>query len=347
MVQLGIGMFGDLQIDEKSGYVQSPQQRLQEIVEEVKLMDELGVDFFGIGEHHRRDYAVASPEILLAALSTVTKKIRLGSAVSVLSSADPVKLFQDFATVDLLSGGRAEIMAGRGSFIESFSLFGQDLRDYDELFDEKLRLLLQLNEEDTVTWKGKFRPALNSQLIFPRPQQNKIPVWIAVGGTPASVVRAGKLGLPVMFAIIGGHWEDFKPLFEYYRQAYMDSGHSAEDFQVGVHMHAFFGEDGDATASSYYPYYSGQMDRIGRTRNWPPYRRENYDYGRTLPGHLIVGDAEQSAEKIVTIIRTLGLTRFSAHMDVGSPSHKDMMKAIEIYGGNILPLVKKELKMDA
>lgn len=343
MIELGIGMFGDLQMDEKTGYIQSPQQRLAEIVEEVKLMDELGIDFFGIGEHHRKDYAVASPEILLAALSTVTKKIRLGSAVSVISSTDPVKLFQDFATVDLLSNGRAEIMAGRGSFIESFPLFGLDLQDYDELFDEKLRLLLRLNEEETLSWKGKFRQELKNQLIFPRPQQKKLPVWIAVGGTPASVVRAGKLGLPVMFAIIGGRWQDFKPLFEYYKQAYLDSGHSAEDFQVGVHMHSFFGEDGPAVADSYFPHYSGQMDRIGRTRNWPPYRKENYDYGRTLPGHLIIGDAEQSAEKIVMVIKELGLTRFSAHMDVGSPSHKDMMKAIEIYGSRIIPMVKKEI----
>lgn len=343
MKEFGIGMFGDVQIDEKTGYIQSPQQRLAQIVEEVKLMDELGIDFFGIGEHHRQDYAVASPEILLAALSTVTKKIKLGSAVSVISSSDPVKLFQDFATVDLLSNGRAEIMAGRGSFIESFPVFGYDLKDYDALFDEKLRLLLQLNTEKTVTWNGKFRAPLVRQEIFPRPKQEKIPVWIAVGGTPASVVRAGKLGLPVMFAIIGGHWQDFQPLFEYYRQAYLDSGHPEADFQVGVHMHSFFGEENEQTANYHYPYYSAQMDRIGRSRNWPPYSRASYDYGRTPAGHLIVGDAEASAEKILNVVNTLGLTRFSAHLDVGSPSHKEMMKAIEIYGTKILPKVKAAL----
>lgn len=343
MTEFGIGMFGDLQMNEKTGYLQSPQQRMQEMVEEVKLMDEVGIDFFGIGEHHRIDYAVASPEIFLAALSTVTKRIRLGSAVSVISSADPVKLYQDFAAVDLLSNGRAEIMAGRGSFIESFPLFGQDLKDYDALFDEKLRLLLQLNDQQTVTWKGKFRPELKNQGIFPQPQQEKIPIWVAVGGTPASVVRAGKLGLPVMFAIIGGNWRDFKPLFEYYRQAYLDSGHPEEDFRVGVHMHSFFGTDSRKIADDYYPVYSAQMDRIGRSRNWAPYRRENFDYGRTLDGHLIVANAEEAAEKITTVVKELGLTRFSAHTDVGSPSHKEMMRAIEIYGREIIPAVKKNL----
>lgn len=344
MVEFGIGMFGDVQIDEKRGYIQPAQERLGEIVEEVKLMDKLRVDFFGIGEHHREDYAVASPEILLASLSTVTQNIKLGSAVSVISSTDPVKLFQDFATVDLLSKGRAEIMAGRGSFIESFPLFGYDLKDYDALFDEKLRLLIQLNQEKTITWSGEFRKPLYKQEIFPRPQQEQLPVWVAVGGTPASVIRAGKLGLPVMFAIIGGDWRNFKPLFEYYKQAYLDNGHHPENFQVGVHMHSFFGENGDIVAENYYPVYSAQMDRIGKSRNWPPYHRPNFDFGRSPNGHLIVGGVEESAQKIATIIKELGLTRFSAHMDVGSPAHSDMMNSIKIYGEQIIPRVKELLK---
>lgn len=344
MTQFGIGMFGDVQIDEKTGYIQSAQQRLGEIVEEVKLMDKLGLDFFGIGEHHREDYAVASPEILLASLSTVTQRIKLGSAVSVISSTDPVKLFQDFATVDLLSKGRAEIMAGRGSFIESFPLFGLDLKDYDALFDEKLRLLVQLNQEKTITWSGEFRKPLYKQEIFPRPQQEQLPIWVAVGGTPASVIRAGKLGLPVMFAIIGGDWRNFKPLFEYYKQAYLDNGHDPEKFQVGVHMHSFFGENSQEVADQYYPVYSAQMDRIGRSRNWPPYHRPNFDYGRSENGHLLVGSAEESAQKIATIIKEFGLTRFSAHMDVGSPAHQDMMKSIEIYANQVIPRVKELLK---
>lgn len=344
MVAFGIGMFGDVQIDEKTGYIQSAQQRLGEIVEEVKLMDKLGLDFFGIGEHHREDYAVASPEILLASLSTVTKNIRLGSAVSVISSTDPVKLFQDFATVDLLSNGRAEIMAGRGSFIESFPLFGLDLKDYDALFDEKLRLLVQLNQEKTITWSGEFRKPLYKQEIFPRPQQEQLPIWVAVGGTPASVIRAGKLGLPVMFAIIGGDWKNFKPLFEYYKQAYLDNGHDPEKFQVGVHMHSFFGENSEEVADQYYPVYSAQMDRIGSSRNWPPYQRPNFEYGRSENGHLLVGGAEESAQKIATIIKEFGLTRFSAHMDVGSPAHQDMMSSIKIYAEQIVPRVKELLK---
>lgn len=344
MVEFGIGMFGDVQIDEKTGYVQPVQQRLKEIIEEVKLMDESGVDFFGIGEHHRADYAVASPEILLAALSTVTKAIKLGSAVSVISSTDPVKLFQDFATVDLLSNGRAEIMAGRGSFTESFPLYGLDLKDYDELFDEKLKLLLQLNKEKTITWKGQFRKPLYNQPVFPRPEQEQLPVWVAVGGTPASVIRAGKLGLPVMFAIIGGNWRNFQPLLEYYKQAYLDNGHDIKKFQVGVHMHSFFGEDSKQTADLHFPVYSTQMDRIGRSRNWPLYQRAQYDYGLSPEGHLIVGDVNQSVDKIVSIVKEFGLTRFSAHMDVGSPSHKDMMKSIEMYASKIIPRVKEALK---
>ena len=344
MIELGIGMFGDVQIDEKKGYIQPAQQRLQEIVEEVKLMDELGLDFFGIGEHHREEYAVASPEILLAALSSVTKNIKLGSAVSVISSTDPVKLFQDFSTVDLLSNGRAEIMAGRGSFIESFPLYGLDLQDYDALFDEKLKLLLQLNQEEVVTWKGQFRKPLTNQSIFPRPQQEHLPIWVAVGGTPASVVRAGKLGLPVMFAIIGGNWRNFHSLIEYYKQAYFDNGHDPEKYQVGVHMHSFFGENSEKIGNQYYPIYAAQMDRIGKSRNWPPYQRPHYDYGRGIEGHLIVGDVEESVDKIVTIIKEFGLTRFSAHMDVGSPSHLDMMKSIELYGDKIIPKVKEALK---
>ena len=213
-MELGIGMFGDVHMD-KNGNTQPAGQRLQEIIEEIKLMDELGLDFYGIGEHHRPDYAVSTPEIILAAAATVTKKIKLGSAVSVLSSADPVKLYQSFATIDLISNGRAELVAGRGSFIESFPLFGYDLKDYDDLFEEKLNLLLKINNENPVTWKGKFRAALNKQEILPRAVNDHLNIWVAVGGTPGSVLRAGKAGLPVIFAIIGGNPAQFKPLFDY------------------------------------------------------------------------------------------------------------------------------------
>lgn len=344
MIELGIGMFGDVQIDPVTGKVQPAAERMQQIVEEIKLMDEVGVDFFGMGEHHREDYAVASPEIILAAAATVTKNIKLGSAVSVLSSADPVKLFQDFSTVDILSNGRAEIMAGRGSFIESFPLFGYDLKDYAALFEEKLDLLLRLNKQDTVTWSGKFRKPLVNQQIFPRPVHGSLPIWVAVGGTTSSVIRAGKLGLPVMFAIIGGAPENFKPLFEVYQQAWVDNGHDMKDFQVGVHMHSFFGEDSRSVADRYYPIYAAQMNRIGASRGWPPYQRQQYDFGRSIHGHLVVGDVNQSVEKILHIIELFGLTRFSAHMDVGSPDHTDMMKAIELYGTKIVPKVKEALR---
>ncbi|TDQ72213.1 LLM class flavin-dependent oxidoreductase [Sphingobacterium yanglingense] len=344
MLELGIGMFGDLQIDPKTGQIQSTQQRLQEIIEEIKLMDEVGLDFFGMGEHHRPDYAVASPEIILAAAATVTKNIKLGSAVSVLSSTDPVKLYQDFATVDLISGGRAEIMAGRGSFIESFPLFGYDLKDYSELFEEKLDLLLKIKKNKTINWTGKFRKSLINQEIHPRATEKGLPIWVAVGGTTSSVIRAGKLGLPVMFAIIGGAWEQFTPLFEMYKQAYEDNGHDMEKFQVGVHMHAFFGEDSKAVAEKYYPIYGAQMNRIGASRGWPPYQKSQYDFGRSPHGHLIVGDANESIDKILTVKEAFGLTRFSAHTDVGSPDHKDMMKAIEIYGTKIAPKVREATK---
>jgi len=341
MLELGIGMFGDLQIDPVSGQIQSPQERLQEIIEEVKLMDEVGLDFFGIGEHHRPDYAVAAPEIVLAAASTVTKNIKLGSAVSVLSSADPVKLYQDFATVDLISNGRAELMAGRGSFIESFPLFGYDLKDYSELFEEKLELLLKLKNNPTINWTGKFRKTLINQEIYPRHTEGGLPIWVAVGGTTSSVIRAGKLGLPVMFAIIGGAWEQFMPLFEVYRQAYEENGHDMDKFQVGVHMHAFFGENSKEISDKYYPLYSAQMNRIGASRGWPPYQRSQYDFGRSSHGHLVVGDVNEAVDKILAVSETFGLTRFSAHMDVGGPNHKDMMKSIEIYGTQIAPKVKE------
>ncbi len=341
MLELGIGMFGDLQIDPATGKIQPTQQRLQEIIEEIKLMDEVGLDFFGMGEHHRPDYAVASPEIILAAAATVTKHIKLGSAVSVLSSTDPVKLYQDFATVDLISGGRAELMAGRGSFIESFPLFGYDLKDYSDLFEEKLDLLLKINKNEIVNWSGKFRKPLVNQQVLPRATDNNLPIWIAVGGTTSSVIRAGKLGLPVMFAIIGGAWEQFKPLFEMYEQAYADNGHDKSKFQVGVHMHAFFGQNGREVADKYYPIYAAQMNRIGASRGWPPYQRTQYDFGRSPHGHLVIGDPNEAIDKILAVKETFGLTRFSAHMDVGSPDHKDMMKAIEIYGTQIAPKVRE------
>ncbi len=339
-MELGIGMFGDLHID-KTGTIQPAGERIKELIEEIKLMDEVGLDFYGIGEHHRPDYGVSTPEIILAAAATVTKNIKLGSAVSVVSSSDPVKLYQSFATIDLLSEGRAELMAGRGSFIESFPLFGYSLDDYDALFEEKLDLLVKINHTNPISWKGKFRPALDNQLVLPRAVNDYLNIWVAVGGTPDSVVRAAKHGLPVIFAIIGGNPSQFKPLFNYYKESYEQFGHDKKKFQVGVHMHAFFGEESKQIADEYYPTYSSQMDRVGRSRGWPPYQLQQYEVGRGRNGHLIIGDASESIDKILRMQELFGLTRFSAHMDVGGPSHSSLMKSIEIFGTKIAPEVRK------
>ena len=249
-MELGIGMFGDNHYD-KNGKPLPAEGRLKELIEEIKLMDAIGLDFFGIGEHHRPDYAVSVPEIILAAASTVTKKIKLGSAVNVISSSDPVRLYQSFSMIDLISNGRAELMAGRGSFVESFPIYGFHLEDYDELFEEKLQLLVKINKQNPITWKGKHRAALNNQLILPRAKNDHLNIWVAVGGTPESVLRAGNLGLPVVFAIIGGNPAQFRPLFDYYKKVYALSKHDESQMQVGVHMHAFFGENSKAIADEY------------------------------------------------------------------------------------------------
>lgn len=342
-MEIGVSMFGDLRMN-SNGEAQPAQQRLQELMEEIKLIDEVGLDFFGIGEHHRPDYAVSTPEIILAAAATITKNIKLGSAVSVLSSSDPVRLYQNFATVDLISGGRAEIMVGRGSFTESFPLFGYDLKHYDSLFEEKLELLLQINKNERVTWSGKFRPALQNQEVLPRAVDNHLPVWAAVGGTPESVLRAGRLGLPVIFAIIGGNPAQFRPLFDYYRRAHEHFGHNRDTLQTGVHMHAFFGENSRQTADEYYPLYAAQMNRIGRQRGWPPYQRQQFEMGCSPNGHLVIGDATEAIDKILKFGEIFGLTRFSAHMDVGAPSHEALMKSIEIFGTKIAPKVREASK---
>ena len=338
-MELGIGMFGDNHYDEH-GKPLSAGERLRELIEEVKLMDEVGIEFFGIGEHHRPDYAVSVPEVVLAAAATVTKKIKLGSAVTVLSSADPVRIYQAFATLDQLSNGRAELVAGRGSFIESFPLYGYNLNDYNELFEEKLELLLQINKQERITWKGRFRAPLEGQIVLPRAVNNHLNMWVAVGGTPESVVRAAKLGLPVIFAIIGGNPAQFKPLFDYYKELYQHFGHNMKNFQTGVHMHSFFGENSKQTADAYYPVYSAQMNRVGATRGWAPFTRSQYEYGRGKEGAYLFGDTNEAVDKILHMHEMFGLTRFSAHMDVGGPSHAMLMKSIEIFGTKIAPKVR-------
>lgn len=342
-MELGIGMFGDNHYDEH-GNVQPAGTRLRELIEEIKLMDNTGVDFFGIGEHHRPDYAVSVPEVVLAAAASVTQKIKLGSAVTVLSSSDPVRIYQSFATLDQLSNGRAEVMAGRGSFIESFPLYGYNLNDYNELFNEKLELLLKINNEESITWKGKFRAPLQDQQVLPRAVNNHLKIWVAVGGTPESVERAARLGLPVIFAIIGGNPAQFKPLFQYYKELYQNFGHDMKSFQVGVHMHSFFGDNSKQIAEAYYPVYSAQMNRVGASRGWPLFSRAQFEFGRSKEGAYVIGDATEAIEKILQLHEMFGLTRFSAHMDVGGPSHEMLMKSIEIFGTKIAPKVREALR---
>jgi len=342
-MELGIGMFGDNHYDEQ-GKPLPAGERLRELLEEIKLMDEVGIEFFGIGEHHRPDYAVSVPEVVLAAAASVTKKIKLGSAVTVLSSSDPVRIYQSFATLDQLSNGRAELMAGRGSFIESFPLYGYDLNKYNELFEEKLELLLKINREERITWNGKFRAPLDNQIVLPRAVDNHLNIWVAVGGTPESVVRAAKLGLPVMFAIIGGNPVQFQPLFQYYKELWEHNGHDPKNIQVGVHMHSFFGENSKQTADDYYPVYSAQMTRVGASRGWAPFSRQQYEFGRGKEGAYLFSDANEAVDKILHMHELFGLTRFSAHMDVGGPSHAMLMKSIEIFGTKIAPKVREAWK---
>ncbi|HTO14804.1 MAG TPA: LLM class flavin-dependent oxidoreductase [Edaphocola sp.] len=339
-MELGIGMFGDVTFNLQTNSYQSSAERLKEIIAEVRLADELKIDHFLMGEHHRADYAVAAPEIVLAALSTVTKNIKLASGVSVLSSADPVKVFQDFAMIDLLSNERAEIVAGRGSFIESFPLFGFDLQNYEALFEEKLDLLYQLNQNKIITWQGKFRAPILKQTIYPRPQR-KLPIWIAVGGTPASVERAAKYGMPIVFAIIGGRVSQFKPLIDYYKEQYIHYGHDPAKMQISVHSHTAVSDSKEELFKNYYPHYAASMNRIGRERGWSPYTEMQFQYGMGKEGALFMGTSEQVAEKIIETIELFGLTRFTAHIDVGGPGHQNIMKTIELYGTKVIPLVKK------
>ncbi|TKC06294.1 Atu2307/SP_0267 family LLM class monooxygenase [Pedobacter frigoris] len=343
-MELGIGMFGDLSFDEKTGKPRDAKVKLQEILEQIKLADEVGLDVFGLGEHHRPDYAVSSPEIVLAAAASITKNIKLTSTVTVLSSAEPVKVYQDFATIDLISNGRAEIGVGRGSFIESFPLFGYNLSDYDQLFEEKLDLLLNINNNDVVNWRGKLRAPLVNQMVLPRAtNEGRLPIWIAVGGTPESVLRAAKLGLPLIVAIIGGIPKQFQPLINFYKQEYVKHGHDVSQMQIGIHSHSFL-SDNEASTDRYYYNYAAQMDRIGATRGWSPYTKMQYDGGRAKDGALFIGDANEVADKILYMHELFGITRFIGHMDVGDPSHAGMMKSIEIFGTKVAPIVKKALK---
>jgi probable LLM family oxidoreductase len=318
----------------------SAEQRLRNLMEEIELADQVGLDVFGVGEHHRPDYVVSTPAVVLAAAAVRTKRIRLTSAVTVLSSDDPVRVFQEYATVDLLSGGRAEIMAGRGSFIESYPLFGYDLEDYDELFAEKLDLLLTLRKSTRVTWRGRLRAPIEDRAVYPRPVQDPIPVWIAVGGTPESVVRAGRLGLPLAVAIIGGLPERFNGLVELYREAGRQAGHDPAKLQVGINSHGWIANDSRQAADEAWPPYEDTMGRIGRERGWPPPTRGRFEAERSPRGALLVGDPQEVIDKILYEHELFRMDRFLMQLSVGSMPHDKLLHAIELYGTRVAPAVR-------
>ncbi|MBU5441105.1 LLM class flavin-dependent oxidoreductase [Paenibacillus sp. MSJ-34] len=342
-MEIGISTFLEASPNSPIGKAVSHAERLRQAVEEIVLADQVGLDVYGVGEHHRPDYAGSAPAVVLAAAAAMTKRIRLTSAVTVLSSDDPVRVYQAFSTLDAISSGRAEIMAGRGSFIESFPLFGYKLDDYDELFEEKLELLLAIRSSEKVSWRGGHRPAINNLGVYPRSVQNPLPVWIASGGNPESAVRAGVLGLPIAFAIIGGMPERFAPLVDLYKRAAAKAGHDPAKLPIATHSHGFIADSSEQAADLFFPYTQAQMNVIGRERGWPPYTRETFDSARSLRGALYVGDPEYVAEKIVLLRQNLGVNRFFMHIDVGAMPHREIMRAIELLGTKVAPIVRKEL----
>ena len=341
-MELGIYSFGET--DPRTAT--DPQvvaRRVQDLVEEIELADQVGLDVFGVGEHHRPDFVVSSPAVLLAAAAARTKRIRLTSAVTVLSSDDPVRVFQDFSTLDLLSGGRAEIMAGRGSFIESYPLFGQDLDDYDALFAAKLDLLLKLRDAAVVTWRGEHRPSIDARGVYPRPLQNPLPVWIAVGGTPASVMRAGALALPLAIAIIGGSPDRFVSLVQLYRDAARRAGHDPATLPVSINSHGFIADTSERAADLAFPPYLDAMGRIGRERGWPPPTRRQFDAEISPRGALFVGDPQRVIDKILYEQELFGHQRMLLQLSVGPMRHADILRSIELYGTVVAPAVRRAL----
>jgi probable LLM family oxidoreductase len=343
-MQIGIDSFAASIADPVSGIALTPVERMQNLLEEMELADQVGLDVFGIGEHHRAEFLDSAPAVILAAAATRTKNIRLTSAVKVLSADDPVRVFQEFATLDLISNGRAEMVVGRGSFIESFPLFGLPFEDYDSLFAEKLDLLLNIRENTHVHWSGKHRAPLTGQAVFPRPLQNPLPIWLGVGGTPQSFVRAGMLGLPLMVAIIGGEPHRFRPLIDLYREAGNRAGHEPEKLIVGIHSIGFIGDTTKQAADDFYPGYAQTFTQIGKERGWPPTTRAQFDATRGPAGALLIGDAETVAEKILYEHEVLGgLVRMTFQMGVSTLPHSKMMHAIELLGTRVAPMIRKQL----
>ena len=340
-MELGVYTFADHGLDQVTGVRISATERMRNLLEEAELADQAGLDVFGVGEHHREDFIVSAPAVALAAIAARTKRIRLTSAVTVLSSDDPVRVFQDFATLDLLSAGRAEIMAGRGSFTESFPLFGYDLEDYDALFAEKLELLLQLRAAERITWAGKFRPPLNDLPVHPRPQQDPLPVWLAAGGNPGSAVRAGTLGLPLALAIIGGMPERFRPFVELFRESAVAAGHP--DLAVGINSIGFLADTTQEAAELFYPGFQRAMTTIGRERGWPPMNRPQFDAVRGPRGALVLGSPAEVTDKILFEHSVFGHRRFLLQLSVGGLPHAAMLHALELFATKVAPAVRKAL----
>lgn len=342
VLQVGVDSFAARFEDDSVSAKVSTSDSIRNLVQRIELADKVGLDVFGVGEHHRKEFLDSAPHMVLAAAAMRTERIRLTSAVTVLSAADPVRVFQNFATLDLLSRGRAEIIAGRGSFTEAYPLFGLQLEDYDSLFVEKLDLLLKLRDNEFIQWSGKHRPVLTGQGVYPRPLQNPLPIWVGVGGTPESFARAGMLGLPLMVAIIGGETRRFRPLVDLYREYGRRAGHSPEKLKVGVHALGYVADTTQQAIEDFYPGYARSMNRIGRERGWAPLSRPQFDAMRTQHGALLVGNPEEVAEKILNHSEALGGTsRITFHMDVAVSSQPKLLRAIELLGANVAPILRK------
>ena len=346
-MEIGVYTFADLGTHPITKETISPHQRMLNVMEEIELADQLGLEVFALGEHHRPDYLISAPTVVLGAAAVKTKNIKLSSAVTVLSSDDPVRVFQQFSEIDLLSKGRAEIMAGRGSFIESFPLFGYNLNDYDELFSEKLEMLLQLNKSEIFSWKGKHTQTITKRGVYPRPYQKEIPIWIGVGGTPESVVRAAEHGLPMALAIIGGLPARFAPYVQLYRDVYAKAGHDITKAQLSINSHTYIADDAEQARDEFYPPYSEVMNRIGQERGWPPGTREQFEASTGTRGALLVGSVQEVIDKILYQHELFGHTRFLAQMSLGAMPHDKILHSMELLGTKVAPAVKKYVAQKA
>ena len=346
-MQIGVFTFGDVGTHPVTKATIGEQQRMRNLMEEIKLADEVGLDVFAVGEHHRPDYLISSIAPVLGAAAVLTKNIRLASAVTVLSSEDPVRVFQQFATIDLLSNGRAEIIAGRGSFIESFPLFGYDLQHYDELFTEKLQMLLELNKTEVLHWKGRHTQTVNGRGVYPRPVQKVLPIWIGVGGTPESVVRAAELGLPLAIAIIGGQPARFAPFARLYKDVYQKAGHNAAQLQLGINSFTFIADSDQKARDLFWPTYHEVTSRIGRERGWSPGTRAQFEAECDPTGALLVGSPQTVTEKILYEHKLFGHTRFMAQVGLGAMPHEQIMHAINLLGTEVAPAVRRALQQQS